>query len=259
MKTPWISNEVLDLRRERFYHQRKARETRSQYHWQKYKKLRNHINRLERKLKSDYFCRMIEEIRNDSLRMWKCLQDALPKSLNHSNHLVSAVKSGKKILCLPVDVAEVFNKHFTTIGQKIAKAFGKGKKVTREHLRKRTNKSFHLRHITINFVKSQLLSLNTNKAIGLDKISARLLKDAAEIIAPSLQALINKSFHEGTGKDLHGIQTRNSNHYRLPKVKTNWGKQMSSYLFIDEWNKLNANVKLAAYFDIFKQTFWTSF
>ena len=34
---------------------------------------------------------------------------------------------------------------------------------------------------------------------------------------------------------------------------------MSSYLFIDEWNKLNANVKLAAYFDIFKQTFWTSF
>ena len=140
---------------------------------------------------------MIEENRNDSSRMWKCLQDALPKSLNHSNHLVSAVKSGKKILCLPVDVAEVFNKHFTTIGQKIAKAFGRGKKVTREHLRKRTNKSFHLRHITINFVKSQLLSLNTNKAIGLDKISARLLKDAAEIIAPSLQALINKSFHEG--------------------------------------------------------------
>ena len=64
-----ISNEVLDLRRERFYHQRKARETRSRYQWQKYKKLCNHINRMERKLKSDYFSRMIKENRNDSSRM----------------------------------------------------------------------------------------------------------------------------------------------------------------------------------------------
>ena len=39
--------------------------------------------------------------------------------------------------------------------------------------------------------------LETIKAIGLDKISASLLKDSADIIAPSLQALINKSFLEG--------------------------------------------------------------
>ena len=78
-------------------------------------------------------------------------------------------------------------------------------------------------------------------------------------IYKSSKSDISYSVNNLTGKDLHGIQTRNSNHYRLPKVKTNWGKQMSSYLFIDEWNKLNANVKLAAYFDIFKQTFWTSF
>ena len=33
--------------------------------------------------------------------------------------------------------------------------------------------------------------------MGLDKISARLLKDSADIIAPSLQALCSKSFYEG--------------------------------------------------------------
>ena len=88
-----------------------------------------------------------------------------------------------------------FERKFTAIGQKIANAFGKGKKVAGENLRKRTNKSFHLRH-TINFVKSQLLSMKTNQAIGLDKISTRLLKDSAEIIAPSLQPLINTSFRE---------------------------------------------------------------
>ena len=34
---------------------------------------------------------------------------------------------------------------------------------------------------------------------------------------------------------------------------------MSSYLFIDEWNKLNASIKLATNFDIFEQRFLTSF
>ena len=77
------------------------------------------------------------------------------KSLNHSSHSVSAMKSGKKVFRMPVDVAEVFNKHFSTIGQEIANAFKKGKKATSEHLRKRTNKSFHLHHVTRNFVKSQ--------------------------------------------------------------------------------------------------------
>eukprot|EP00112_Aurelia_sp_Birch-Aquarium-sp1_P001440 Seg1155.1 transcript_id=Seg1155.1/GoldUCD/mRNA.D3Y31 product="hypothetical protein" protein_id=Seg1155.1/GoldUCD/D3Y31 len=185
-KTPWVTNEVLQLRRERNYHQTKGRKIRSQYHWQMYRKLRNHINRLEKRLKSEHFCRMIEENKNDSSRMWKCLKDALPQPANHS---VSVIKSGKKVLSKPVQVAKVFNKHFTTIGQKIAKAFGKWNKDARGLLQKKTDET--------NFVKIQLQNLKTNKAIGLDKISARLLKDSADIIAPSLQALINKSFLEG--------------------------------------------------------------
>ena len=159
-----------------------------------YKKLHNHLTRLEKRLKLEHFCRMIEENKNDSSRMWKCLKDALPQSATHS---VSVIKSGKKVLSKLVQVAEVFNKHFTTIGQKIAKAFGKGNKDVRGPLQKKAYKSSQLDLVTSNFVKIQLQNLKTNKAIGLDKISARLLKDSADIIAPSLQALINGSFLEG--------------------------------------------------------------
>ena len=94
---------------------------------------------------------------------------------------------------MPVDVAEVFTTHFTTIGQKVAKAFQIGKKVKRERTRKRTNKSFHLHYIKRYFVKFQLLSL---KEIDFDKIGSRVLKDSADIIAPSLQALVKTSFCE---------------------------------------------------------------
>ena len=43
------------------------------------------------------------------------------------------------------------------------------------------------------FVFKQLKTLKTNKAIGLDKISSRLLKDSAESIAPVLTRLFNRS------------------------------------------------------------------
>lgn len=57
--------------------------------------------------------------------------------------------------------------------------------------------SFKFRAVNERFVKENLKNLKTNKACGLDKISARLLKDAAEVISHSLTLLINKSFEEG--------------------------------------------------------------
>ena len=39
--------------------------------------------------------------------------------------------------------------------------------------------------------------LKPNKAVGLDKVSSRLLKDAADIVAPSLTSLFNSSINIG--------------------------------------------------------------
>ena len=47
------------------------------------------------------------------------------------------------------------------------------------------------------FVLQQLLALKTNKAIGLDKISARLLKNSAHTIALSVTKLLNLSIKTG--------------------------------------------------------------
>ena len=52
---------------------------------------------------------------------------------------------------------------------------------------------FVFQPITENFVLSQLKSLKTNKAIGLDNISARLIKDASVVICDQLTCLYNRS------------------------------------------------------------------
>ena len=55
----------------------------------------------------------------------------------------------------------------------------------------------HSNNVSVNFVHNALGSLKANKAVGLDELSARLLKDASDVIAPLLSSLINKSFADG--------------------------------------------------------------
>ena len=47
------------------------------------------------------------------------------------------------------------------------------------------------------FVLQQLASLTANKAIGLDKISARLLRGSASMITPYITKLLNLSIRAG--------------------------------------------------------------
>ena len=56
VKTP----ELLVYRKDRDYHFKMARRNNSAYNWGMYRKLRNFVNRLEKKLKSKYYCNLIE-------------------------------------------------------------------------------------------------------------------------------------------------------------------------------------------------------
>ena len=62
--------------------------------------------------------------------------------------------------------------------------------------------SFHLLELQESTVLQKLLSLKPNKAIGLDKISARLLRYAAHTICPSVTRLLNLSIRSSTFPDL---------------------------------------------------------
>lgn len=65
-KIPWINPELLVYRKDRDYHFKMARRNNSAYKWRMYRKLRNFVNRLEKKLKSKYYCNLIEEAEGDA-------------------------------------------------------------------------------------------------------------------------------------------------------------------------------------------------
>ena len=155
----------------------------------KFKQIIHFTNREEKRLKSDYYCRLIEDARGDSSRMWKAIKETLPSKHNEIN----AISADGKLQTDPTNIAETLNNHFSSIGKKLAKAF---RSVVPSQCFT-CSARFSLQPVTLSFVEKQLSQLKINKAIGLDNISARLLRDAANVLAPSLRYIINLSLESG--------------------------------------------------------------
>ena len=103
-------------------------------------------------------------------------------------------------------LANKFNKYFTSVGELTAY---KANLITREHgldeecgLRQESidtglhaeTEGFEFQDVNKTDVKAVIKSLAANKAPGYDKISARVLKDSCESIAPVISRLVNNSF-----------------------------------------------------------------
>ena len=73
-------------------------------------------------------------------------------------------------------------------GEKVSQIFGRPVTFALPEIAISTK--FELKEITQAFICDQLTCLKPNKAIGLDKISTRLLKDVSEIITPILTKII---------------------------------------------------------------------
>ena len=112
------------------------------------------------------------------------------------------VQDGKRIISEPKAVASKFNKFFATIGCRIA---GKLRSVSRDAWKKYESviqadgeNLCKLQCVSSEVVSKILHSLKVKEAAGLDKIPARLLRDAEVELAPSITYLINKSITDGT-------------------------------------------------------------
>ena len=86
------------------------------------------------------------------------------------------------------------NQYFVSVGKVLGKPF---QNVSTVFTSSTPPSEFHLDNVNVYFVRNALKSLKSNKAVGLDKLSVRLLKDASDVIAPILTGLINKSFTDG--------------------------------------------------------------
>ena len=151
--------------------------------------------------------------------------------------------------------------HIASLQQKVAKRIGLIKRIS--HLIPRAQCLMKTLQVLHNKCAKLILNMKPydSSTKALDSLHWKSLNSIRKFhrcatIYKSIKNDISYTFSNKTGKDLHNIETRNSEQYYLPNVKANWGKQISSHLFIDDWNKLDTNIRLAGNFNIFEQMFW---
>ena len=186
---PWMNSQISDTMKERDWAHRKARKSSSVRHWSLYAKLRNKVNGLVRTAKSKYYCDMIEEAKGDSEKVWKAVKVC---NRNSSSESIQCIISDGVQHITSQSIASSMNSFFASIGRILASRI-QTSDLSLNSISKHPLFQFELTELDQSFVLEQLLSLKANKAIGLDKISARLLKISAHTIAPSVAKLLNLS------------------------------------------------------------------
>ena len=169
---------------------KKAKQTADPLIWQQYKYLQKSINNEIKKVKMQYFINNQEINKNNPKVTWKLINEL--NCRNVSNHKsITNIKVGEEIINTPEDMAETFNNHFASIGEKLALDN------TRMCCRTRrmflpAETTFSIKLPNINAVYRKLKTLKLGKAAGLDQIPCKLLKIAAEIVVPSLTQIFDK-------------------------------------------------------------------
>ena len=113
---PWITADLKNLMKKRDLAKKKSEKDAS--YWSEYKKLRNKVTYELRKGVQEYYHNIVDETQNNPKAMWKTKNKVLH---NNSNHTVTQniIFKGTEFKT-PLQISEAFNKHFTTVGPKLA-------------------------------------------------------------------------------------------------------------------------------------------
>ena len=193
--TPWLTSELRSLMQERDFHHRKAVTSNSSHQWKMFRNLKNKVNMMVKKSKADHFRNLIDNDKGNSGELWKSLKKITSRK---STSYPSCIEADNVSNTDPVSIAEALNLHFSTIGTKLAQNIKRCFLPTTNLTSTNIPAKFAFHPISENFVMNQLKHLKANKAIGLDGISAHLLKEAAIVITPVLTRILNRSLNCST-------------------------------------------------------------
>ena len=190
---PWISGEIIHILRKKETARLKLRKpTASEQQRQKYKELRKKAKIMIQESRENYFGSLDSDLARRPKRFWSIFKltsksRSFPESMSscEQNELSTQASTPRRI-------AELFNSYFASV-------FSAPSEVRSHPVWSSPSVGPFITdlQISVTEVQAHLRQLDVNKATGSDGIPSRLLKEAAEQIAPSLTKLFNKSLQLG--------------------------------------------------------------
>ena len=172
--------------------------------------MRNAVQRDIKLAKQYYFEKRVEQSKGDSGKLWANLR-SLGYGAKGGGSSMSIVleQEGSKVSS-PLDVANAFNRFYTSVASNLVSLLPTASGTfsiyntvfCHFHFNpRRFHKSFTLSPVSRGSVLKLLYALNPNKAVGLDGIPSRFLRDAAPVIVEPISHIINISILTETVPD----------------------------------------------------------
>ena len=189
----WLTPEIMDLMKER-------NKCKINGNLDAYKHLRNKVSKQTEIKKKNTYQSKIEEGRSDPKSTWKIFKELGANRKTNSSESNINIKLGEQMIISETDLAELFNDYFVNVASNLKEPVTlSDNELLNNFVQPKvpTTTKFKIPLTTLTFVRNFLSNLNINKSTGLDNIGPRILKLSANILAPSLLFIVNKSLITG--------------------------------------------------------------
>ena len=202
-KSPWITSHLKQCMHRRDVLKILLDSLNDPNDWRAFKNCRNSVNNEIKLAKQRYYKEDFHECVGNPRKTWGVINELTSRKSKSS--FVNEIKCEGVSITDSSDLTEAFNDHFVTVGPKLADEISTSVN-NRSPLHYLSNhihdhEPFQLELTNNSKVFSLLYRLSKSKATGLDKISARLLRECADLISNSLCLIFNCSISTGVFSD----------------------------------------------------------
>ena len=118
-RSPRITYIVVQKVRYRDNLKKQYEMTRNDVLWKLYKNARNDVNKIIKQAKCDYFKNKIDAVKKDPKQTWKLINELSSRKTSNTAS-VKVIKHHDREVTNATAIANAFNLHFTSIGEKLA-------------------------------------------------------------------------------------------------------------------------------------------
>jgi len=155
------------------------------------------IKKCIRFLKREYYKACFHKFKDDIRNTWKTINDILNKSKKKKT-FTDTFHDEEDIITDKLEIANKFNKFFTTVGPNLANNINyKGNKTHKDFLNIKYTKQFKFEEINKDVIIKVIKNMKSKSSCGFDGISTKLLKIIKDVLLQPLVIIINQTLNQG--------------------------------------------------------------
>ena len=192
LKDDWVDNELL----ERIHHKdsllKRAKKSRSGEDWARARVVRNEVNRLVQRKKSNFIKEQLNQHKGDYRKYWRTIRQIVP-SKKSQNNKISLIELNSAAEIPSDNIPNRINDYFATIGPKLAESLGGNWVPTTDP--KEAN--FEFNQVTLHDFVKIINEIDVSKSSAIDNVSSYVLKLTFQAIPHCLLHICNMSLMSG--------------------------------------------------------------